>query len=47
VRYGERFEDRPPLGDGRRVEVGDVDRAVRLSDDVTLVLAGALAVVRR
>jgi adenosylcobinamide-phosphate synthase len=47
VRYGERFEDRPPLGDGRRVEVGDVDRAVRLSDDVTLALAGALAVVRR
>ena len=47
VRYGERIEDRPRLGDGRPVERGDIERAVRLSDDVTLALAGTLAVVRR
>jgi len=47
VRYGERIEDRPRLGDGRPVEAADIERAVRLSDDVTLALAGTLAVVRR
>jgi adenosylcobinamide-phosphate synthase len=47
VRYGDRVEERPLLGDGRAVEVGDIGRAVRLSDDVTLALAGALAVMRR
>jgi adenosylcobinamide-phosphate synthase len=47
VRYGERVEDRPRLGEGRAVEAADIDRAVRLSDDVTLALTGALAAVRR
>jgi adenosylcobinamide-phosphate synthase len=47
VRYGERVEERPRLGDGRAVEAADIERAVRLSDDVTLALVGALAVVRR
>jgi adenosylcobinamide-phosphate synthase len=47
VRYGERVEERPRLGDGRPVEAADIDRAVRLSDDVTLALVGALALVRR
>jgi adenosylcobinamide-phosphate synthase len=47
VRYGERVEDRPRLGEGRAVEAADIDRAVRLSDDVTLALTAALAAVRR
>jgi adenosylcobinamide-phosphate synthase len=47
VRYGERVEDRPRLGEGRAVEAADIDRAVRLSDDVTLALTGALAAMRR
>jgi adenosylcobinamide-phosphate synthase len=47
VRYGERVEDRPRLGEGRAAEAADIDRAVRLSDDVTLALTGALAAVRR
>jgi adenosylcobinamide-phosphate synthase len=47
VRYGDRIEDRPRLGDGRPVEAIDIERAVRLSDDVTLALAGSLAVMRR
>ena len=47
VRYGERVEHRPFLGAGRTVAPADIRRAVRLSDDVTLALAGALAVVRR
>ncbi|HEY5097302.1 MAG TPA: adenosylcobinamide-phosphate synthase CbiB, partial [Acidimicrobiales bacterium] len=33
-RYGDRVELRPPLGDGRAVEPGDIPRAVRLSQDV-------------
>jgi adenosylcobinamide-phosphate synthase len=47
VRYGERVEDRPRLGEGRAAEAADIDRAVRLSDDVTLALTAALAAVRR
>jgi adenosylcobinamide-phosphate synthase len=47
VRYGERVEDRPRLGEGRAVEAADIDRAVRLSDDVTLALTGTLAAMRR
>jgi adenosylcobinamide-phosphate synthase len=40
-----RFELRPPLGTGRPPEAADVARAIGLSRDVTLLLAGALAVV--
>jgi adenosylcobinamide-phosphate synthase len=43
-RYGDRVELRPPLGDGRPAEPGDIAGAVRLSRDVTLALAGVLAV---
>ncbi len=41
-RYGDRVELRPPLGDGRPPEPVDIARAVRLSSDVGLVVAGAL-----
>jgi adenosylcobinamide-phosphate synthase len=41
-RYGDRIELRPPLGDGRPPERGDIAAAVRLSRDVTLALAVAL-----
>jgi adenosylcobinamide-phosphate synthase len=47
VRYGDRIEDRARLGDGRPVEPADIERSVRLSDDVTLALAATLAVARR
>jgi cobalamin biosynthesis protein CobD/CbiB len=47
VRYGERVEHRPLLGRGRTVEAGDIQRAVQLSDDVTMALVAALAVLRR
>jgi adenosylcobinamide-phosphate synthase len=47
LRYGERVEHRPLLGDGRPVDGSDIERAVRLSDDVTLALAATLAVMRR
>ena len=46
-RYGERVELRPPLGSGRPPEPADIARAVRLSGDVALALAGALTVVGR
>ena len=42
-RYGDRVELRPALGTGRSPERGDIGRAVRLSRDVTLALAAALA----
>ena len=45
TRYGDRVELRPPLGDGRPPEVADIARAVRLSHDVGLALAGALVTV--
>ncbi len=46
-RYGERVELRPALGSGRSPERGDIARAVRLSRDVTLALAAALALMGR
>jgi adenosylcobinamide-phosphate synthase len=45
--YGGRTELRPSLGDGRPAEAGDIARANRLSRDVTLALAGALALADR
>jgi adenosylcobinamide-phosphate synthase len=47
VRYGDRVEHRPLLGEGRAVEAADIGRAVRLGDDVTMALAAALTAVRR
>jgi adenosylcobinamide-phosphate synthase len=47
VRYGERVEDRPRLGDGRPVVADDIVAAVRLSRDVTAALGAALLLVRR
>lgn len=40
--YGDRIEDRAELGDGKPPTVADIDRAVTLLRDVTLVLAAAL-----
>jgi adenosylcobinamide-phosphate synthase len=45
-RYGDRVELRPPLGTGRPAERGDIARAVGLSRDVTLALAGGLGALR-
>jgi adenosylcobinamide-phosphate synthase len=42
-RYGDRVELRPPLGDGRPAEPGDIAPAVRLSRHVGLALATTLA----
>jgi adenosylcobinamide-phosphate synthase len=47
VRYGDRVEDRPRLGEGRPPVPADIARAVRLSRDTTLALAGLSIVVRR
>ncbi len=44
-RYGDRVEERPPLGWGRAPGVEDIGAAVRLSGDVTAALAAALAVI--
>jgi adenosylcobinamide-phosphate synthase len=44
-RYGERVELRPFLGDGRPAEAADIAAAVALSRQVTLALAGILAVL--
>jgi adenosylcobinamide-phosphate synthase len=41
-RYGSRVELRPTLGTGRPPDAADIARAVRLSRDVSLVLAGGL-----
>ena len=41
-RYGDRIEHRATLGDGRAPEPGDIAAAVRLADDVALVLALSL-----
>ncbi len=46
-RYGDRVEVRPALGRGRHPEQADVARAVRLSGDVGLALAGVLALASR
>jgi adenosylcobinamide-phosphate synthase len=43
--YGDRTEERPALGAGRPPGVDDIGAAVRLSDDVTAALAGALALI--
>jgi adenosylcobinamide-phosphate synthase len=44
-RYDDMVEDRPALGTGRPPAAPDIARAVRLSADVSLLLAGLLAVV--
>jgi adenosylcobinamide-phosphate synthase len=44
-RYDGRVEDRPALGTGRPPAAPDIARAVRLSADVSLLLAGLLAAV--
>ncbi len=41
--YGGRIDPRPTFGAGRPPEPADIDAAVRLSGDVTAVLAGLLA----
>jgi len=41
-RYGDRVEDRPALGDGTPPAAADIERACRLSEDVSLALAGLL-----
>ncbi|MGH9031515.1 MAG: CobD/CbiB family cobalamin biosynthesis protein, partial [Acidimicrobiia bacterium] len=43
LRYGERVEDRPRLGDGPRPVPADIGRAVRLADKVELALVALLA----
>lgn len=40
--YGDRVEHRVPLGEGRPPEPGDIAAAIRLADDVAVVLAVAL-----
>ena len=45
-RYGQRVELRPAMGDGRPPEPVDIARSIRLSQHVTLALAGVLAVQR-
>jgi adenosylcobinamide-phosphate synthase len=44
LRYGERVEHRPRLGDGPRPEPGDIARAVRLAHRVELACAALLTV---
>jgi adenosylcobinamide-phosphate synthase len=41
-RYGDRVEDRPPLGRGRPPAAGDIAAAVALAADVERVLVAAL-----
>jgi len=45
-RYGDRIELRPHLGRGRPPESADIERAVALAGDVTLMLAASLALAR-
>ncbi len=45
-RYGDQIEQRAPLGRGRPAHHDDIHRAVRLSRDVSLALAGGLACLR-
>jgi len=42
LRYGDRVEHRPLLGAGPRPAPADIVRAVRLADDIELLLVGAL-----
>ena len=44
-RYGDRIEERPPLGYGRPAKGGDIDNAVRVSRDVSTLLAVILLVI--
>jgi adenosylcobinamide-phosphate synthase len=44
--YGGRVEQRPPLGDGLAADVGDVERAVRLSLAVGVAAVLAAAATR-
>ncbi len=44
-RYGERVEERVPLGVGRIAQASDISEAIRLSRDVTFALASTLGVV--
>jgi adenosylcobinamide-phosphate synthase len=44
-RYAGRAEERVVLGTGRAVTAGDIERAVRLSRDVSAALAAALAIL--
>jgi adenosylcobinamide-phosphate synthase len=46
-RYGDRVEHRPPLGSGRPACTEDIGRAVQLSREVALALAGAALVAGR
>jgi adenosylcobinamide-phosphate synthase len=43
-RYGERVEERAPLGRGRPAEPGDIARAVRLSRHLTGAMLAGLAI---
>lgn len=43
TRYGDRVEQRPQLGDGRPPTAADIAAAVRLSTDVSWLLAASLA----
>jgi adenosylcobinamide-phosphate synthase len=42
LRYGDRIEERPRLGWGRRPVPGDIDRAVALASHIELALVGLL-----
>ncbi|MGH8984639.1 MAG: cobalamin biosynthesis protein, partial [Acidimicrobiia bacterium] len=42
LRYGDRVENRPCLGDGPRPHLADIGRAVRLADQVELALVALL-----
>ncbi|HEY5104446.1 MAG TPA: adenosylcobinamide-phosphate synthase CbiB [Acidimicrobiales bacterium] len=43
--YGDRVEERPALGHGRRVQPSDIGEAVRLSRDVTTALCVLLSLI--
>lgn len=45
LRYGDRVEDRPVLGDGTRPQPEDVARAVQLAERTEIALIGSLAVL--
>lgn len=45
LRYGDRLEDRPVLGDGTRPQAADVTRAVQLAARTELALIGTLGIL--
>ncbi len=45
LQYGDRFENRPTLGDGPRPQPGDVQRSVDLVDEIEKGLVGLLVLV--